>query len=494
MTISSNSSAEIEIGTLADETLVQLFERARSAIVLTDPSLDDNPIVACNDAFLELTGYPKEEVLGRNCRFLQGVGTEPMTVRELSRCVASERSGQFEILNFRKNGSPFWNALHIGPIFGADGRVQYFFGSQYDISETVEFRLSQMREHERLSYALQAASAIGTFDWNVKNDVLAVNEGFAIAFGLDPSAAAEGLPVDAFFEHVDEADREELKQATAKAVQTGEPFEHEYGVKGSDRHRWLLGRGRCFYDEHGKPTRFSGVVVDITRRKTAEDDLKAALEKSELLRNEIDHRIKNLFAVVPAIVNLSSRLADNTEDLAASIQQRIAALARAHSLTIGLASSKHGVLFDALCKAVLDPYTDDHEPFVLTGQKLRMGQTEASATALMLHELATNAAKYGALTTVQGSVSISWTVTEHDNPEGSLKKSAEASIVWKETGGPVVAGHPERHGSGSQLIDKLVRSLGGVFKREWEQDGLRASLRLPVRVFDMTDEYEEIDG
>ena len=114
---------------LPDTTVTQLFRRARSAIVLTDPRAEDNPIIACNAAFLELTGYDEDEVVGRNCRFLQGDGTDQGLAARIGACIYREQTGQFEILNYRKDGSAFWNALHVGPIYGEDGRVQYYFGS-----------------------------------------------------------------------------------------------------------------------------------------------------------------------------------------------------------------------------------------------------------------------------------------------------------------------------------------------------------------------------
>ena len=116
-----------------------LFEQAmaqtRMAVCLSDPSLPDNPIVFCNEAFEHLTGYDSDEILGRNCRFLQGPETDTRQVERIRESIRSAELTIVEILNYRKDGTKFWNALHLGPIYNDDGSVKYFFGSQWDVSD-----------------------------------------------------------------------------------------------------------------------------------------------------------------------------------------------------------------------------------------------------------------------------------------------------------------------------------------------------------------------
>ena len=125
-----------------------LFEQAmaqtRMAICLTDPNQDDDPIVFANRAFRELTGYREEEILGRNCRFLQGPDTEEGAVERLRTALKRESVVVVELLNYRKDGTPFWNALHIGPIYNSDGKLLYFFGSQWDVTDV---RSARAEEH-----------------------------------------------------------------------------------------------------------------------------------------------------------------------------------------------------------------------------------------------------------------------------------------------------------------------------------------------------------
>ena len=114
------------------------FQQTRMAMIATDPRQDDNPIVLVNPAFEKLTGYNEKDAVGRNCRFLQGKGTEPEKIAAISNALDERRWGYFEIRNYRKDGTPFWNALHVSPVYDDDGELIFFFGSQWDVSERVE--------------------------------------------------------------------------------------------------------------------------------------------------------------------------------------------------------------------------------------------------------------------------------------------------------------------------------------------------------------------
>lgn len=142
---------------LADREALALIavERTRMPMVVSDPNRPDNPIVLANQAFLDLTGYAEDEVVGRNCRFLQGPRTDRATIDRMRAGIADGRDVTIELLNYRKDGSAFWNELHISPIHGRDGRLLYHFASQLDITvrrqaqtlERVEHRLMKEVDH-----------------------------------------------------------------------------------------------------------------------------------------------------------------------------------------------------------------------------------------------------------------------------------------------------------------------------------------------------------
>jgi PAS domain S-box-containing protein len=125
-------------------------EMTRMPMVLTDPNQPDNPIVFANRAFQDLTGYTQEEIVGRNCRFLQGAQTDREKVRELRDAVAEHRPVSVELLNYKRDGTPFWNGVFVAPVFGSDNKLLYFFASQLDVtrrhSAEQSFRQAQKME------------------------------------------------------------------------------------------------------------------------------------------------------------------------------------------------------------------------------------------------------------------------------------------------------------------------------------------------------------
>jgi PAS domain S-box-containing protein len=131
----------------------------RMAMIVTDARQADNPIIFANDAFLALTGYGRDEVIGRNCRFLQGPDTDPDQVDRLRHAVAHGEDVALDILNYRKDGSTFWNALYLSPVRGKAGEIAYFFASQLNVTDKkrVEFELDDTRE--RLEAAVEARTA-----------------------------------------------------------------------------------------------------------------------------------------------------------------------------------------------------------------------------------------------------------------------------------------------------------------------------------------------
>jgi len=131
----------------------------RMAMLITDPRKDDNPIVYCNDAFLKLTGYERSEVVGRNCRFLQGPKTDPAAVDEIRQAVEDRVDISVDLLNYRKDGTSFWNALYISPVIDEDGELQFFFASQLDVTDRKDSEERIKADKDRFERAVKERTA-----------------------------------------------------------------------------------------------------------------------------------------------------------------------------------------------------------------------------------------------------------------------------------------------------------------------------------------------
>jgi len=170
----------------SEDPFAAAIKATRMPMLITDPSQPDNPIIFCNDAFLELTGYGRDEVVGRNCRFLQGPDTDRARIEDIRRAVAAEEPSRVDILNYRKDGTPFWNALYLSPVKDDRGRTIYFFASQLDVTDvkTREVELAAARDdRERevrdrtaeLRAALEAKTVLlHEVDHRVKNNLLMI--------------------------------------------------------------------------------------------------------------------------------------------------------------------------------------------------------------------------------------------------------------------------------------------------------------------------------
>jgi PAS domain S-box-containing protein len=224
-------------------------------------------------------------------------------------------------------------------------------------------------------------------------------------------------------------------------------------------------------DESGALVGAVNTLVDITERKQAEEQL-------NLVLREMRHRVRNLFAIASSLVAQSARSARTPEELVKSIRERLGALARAHDMVrpglAGVAEQMGRTTLDALLRAIFSPYLDhpraSREQAAFDGPALPIGGNAITALALVLHELATNAAKYGALSSPTGSLKIDWSV-----------KNDELMLTWQERGGPSLDGPPSCEGFGSLLARRTVTDqLGGQLSHDWQPQGLVVRLSAPV--------------
>ena len=214
-------------------------------------------------------------------------------------------------------------------------------------------------------------------------------------------------------------------------------------------------------DANGRIIGASTIARDI-------GELKNARERQQLLLREMSHRVKNLFALTGSVVALSARSATSPREVVDSARQRLAALARAHALTFSDGeTSPQPTTLHALIRAIVAPFDEPGEPhIVISGIDAPVSGGAVTALALLVHEFATNAAKYGALSAHEGTIAI------HLAEVGD-----NIVMTWTERGGPPVAGPPKTEGFGGLLSRLAVASqLGGEIAREWEPQGLTIRL------------------
>ena len=315
----------------------------------------------------------------------------------------------------------------------------------------------QLRQSERLRSLALAAGQMGSWEWNVARGSTVWDQGQCEIFGVDPSTFVP--TVDSVRPLISPGDFELLERAFRKLSKNANTFQTEFRVlRPNGEVRWCTGTAIANFDEQGRLIWLSGVVVDITERKRAE-------ERQILLAEEVDHRARNVVAVVQSIMRLTR--AETIDDYIGALDGRISALSNAHRL---LASSRwEGADLNRLVDEEFAPYrAGGKERVSVRGPVVVLPPATAQTIALALHELATNAAKYGALSTEAGHVDLTWRL-----------ENGRLELSWKESNGPQIA-PPNRRGYGSRaIVAGIERQLGGIVNFDWQTSGLRCTLSVP---------------
>jgi PAS domain S-box-containing protein len=261
-------------------------------------------------------------------------------------------------------------------------------------------------------------------------------------------------------------DQEHAWAVWRRSLETGEPYEIEYRLRHhSGEYRWTLGRALPIRDREGRIERWFGTCTDIHDHKRLND-------QQALLSRELSHRIKNIFSVVSGLVALSARRFPDAADFARDLRERIVSLGRAHDFVrpqVTSTTPSHASL-TALLTELLSPYgTGDENRIRIEGGDAAIDDQAATPIALVVHELATNAAKYGALSASEGRVRI------------RLERSKDAlTIIWTEQGGPPVP-EARSEGFGSTLSRiSIENQLGGRIHHDWRAEGLEVTLGIPL--------------
>jgi len=316
-----------------------------------------------------------------------------------------------------------------------------------------------LRESEARLSAIFGQTTAGIAQVDLQGRFTLVNDRYCALVGWP----RDQLLQKSLWDITDPKDMARNREMFDGAVQSGKPFEIEKRyVRPDGSTIWVHNSVNLIRTPDGKASSVIAVTLDISDRKQAE-------ERQRLLTREVDHRAKNMLAVVQAMLRLTQ--ADSTAEFVQTVEGRVAALARAHTLLS--ASRWEGADLHSLLSEEMGPFqSEGAERILFNGPNLSLAPDAAQAFSMVVHELTTNAAKYGCLSVPDGRLSVTWTI----DGDGMLV------LDWLERGGPPVA-QPKRAGFGSTVIEHSVRGqLEGRLEMGWQPEGLHAVIRVPRRL------------
>jgi two-component sensor histidine kinase len=356
-------------------------------------------------------------------------------------------------------------SVTIQPLYDADGRIVGAINCFQDVTVEYDQRAILARQQKSFDLAM-TASRMGTWRYTMADNVCHYDANAQLLYGLaterflhDERGVKEKFHPD---------DLELMWARVAKACDPAGDghYDVEYRVKQPDGGwRWLSAWGHVEFEGEGeqrKAVAITGASRDISDRIKAD-------ENQKLLISELNHRVKNLFSLAGGIVTLSARSAVTPKDLAHAVGERLGALARAHALTLPTSATGYvgqSAMLHELLATIVSPYerkANDGKPRIsIAGADIPIGGQAVTSFALLLHEFATNAAKYGALSVPAGTIEIN-----------SFEADDTILLTWRERGGPAIDGPVHEEGFGSVLTRMTVAGqLNGQIARDWQSDGL----------------------
>jgi len=354
-----------------------------------------------------------------------------------------------------------WVATEGTVVRDADGRSVQLLGVARDITQRKQAEQALAERNLQLALAGKAA-LVGSYAYDADTEIMQISAGYAAIHGF-PEGTTE-IARDECLAGVHRDDIGRVEQFRSEAFRAcRREYSVEYRIiRAGGEVRWV--ETRCFitYSGEGRPHRVVGVSIDITERRRVE-------EQQRILVAELDHRVKNVLATVSAIVTQTQAPKSSLAGFVTSLDSRIKSLARTHELL----SQSHwtGVSLAEIARRELAPYAADNVE--IRGPRVTLKAEAAQAIAMVLHELTTNAAKYGAFSDRNGRVSLRWRWLRN----GSTGRLA---IEWREIGGPQVL-PPRQRGYGTGVIGELVPfELGGTVELTFLGDGVRCWMEIPA--------------
>jgi two-component sensor histidine kinase len=315
--------------------------------------------------------------------------------------------------------------------------------------------------NEKHLRAATRAAGVALWSWNVDTDAITMDES---AYDLwEISKAERKITFEILSKNIHPADLERVRSAFAATRAIVGAYEIDFRILSGHDIRWISARGQGDDADIADRIMF-GIFLDVTQRKQAE-------EANELLAGEMSHRVKNLLQIATSLTQITSRSATTKEQMALELTDRLMALGRAQDLVRPSPGRKsEATLLGDLISVLLAPYDEKGASVRIRVSVPKMSVGEASSTtlALVIHELATNSAKYGALSVASGTLDVSCNANDD-----------EVVVMWTERGGPPIVAPAKLEGFGSKLVHRsMAAQLGGVIAFDWSQEGLVVTLRM----------------
>jgi PAS domain S-box-containing protein len=327
-----------------------------------------------------------------------------------------------------------------------------------ETTRTVRGEARVSAENTNLRISLEAGR-VGAWSLDLGTNLLSASAAFKTNHRRNPNAEMTFEDLQAA---IHPEDQPRVSAAMSRAVERSEDYDVEYRVPRADgRDAWVMVRGRVAYDVQGEPLAMSGVSMDVTGRRHAEEHLR-------LMVDELNHRVKNTLATVQSITWQTLRQNAPVAQLRDQLDARLMALSAAHNV---LTDEKwSGADLQPIVKSACAPFGGEAR-IDFSGPSARLLPRAAIAVAMAIHELGTNAVKYGALSAPEGGVELTWSYIEVD-------EAPALQIVWREFGGPIVR-PPSRRGFGSRMIQRsLAAELGGAAALDYRPEGVVCTLTL----------------
>lgn len=310
------------------------------------------------------------------------------------------------------------------------------------------------------------AGGVGYWEYDLRSQTLQASGQVKALFGL---RADDQLTLQQWLGSLSPEDRSRRDRAVESAQRTGTDYDLEYRLVSQDR--WVNVRGKVIYDQGGRPLRMIGVVLDVSDRHEAFAAVAASERRHRLLTNELNHRVKNTLATIQSIARHTARRTASVEDFRQAFEARLLALSATHNV-LTQSSWEAADLRDLLAHETA-PYPA--EQVRVSGPAIMLPARQALALGMVFHELATNAAKYGALSTATGELDVQW---------ANLHVGGQTSLLvleWRESGGPAVS-RPTHEGFGSRLVKSSVQQdLGGTVALDFTASGLVCRIEAPLQ-------------